>query len=87
MIFLSTFSTSKINNHHSTIINPSLAMRAGLSVTADFPPRLTRYSRLRRARLVLDSVDWIDRVDWTDGGRCWKKRGDCPRVIQLRTAK
>ena len=27
-------------------------------------------SRLRRARWVLDSIDWIDRVDWIDGGRC-----------------
>jgi hypothetical protein len=67
---MSASSTSKINNHHSTIINPSRAMRAVLSVTADLPPRLTRYNRLRRARLVLDSVDWIDRVDWIDGGRC-----------------
>jgi len=45
-------------------------MRAVLPVTADLPPRLMRYNRLRRARWVLDSVDWNDCVDWIDSGRC-----------------
>ena len=35
-----TSSTSKINNHHSTIINPSLAMRAVLKKTAGTVPHL-----------------------------------------------